>query len=97
MQTIQKVQENMERQLLSQRLPKAELVQFDGNPRNYFLFIISFENNVHKYAKDNSERLQLLIQHCFGKARELIVSCGMMNPLRGSPHVTRVHDLSKQS
>ena len=83
MQTIKKVQENMERQLFSQRLPKAESVQFDDIPLNYFLFITSFENNVHKYTKDNSERLQLLIQHCSGKARELIMSCGMMNADEG--------------
>ena len=90
MQTIKKVQENMERQLFSQRLPKAESVQFDDNPLNYFLFITSFENNVHKYTKDNSERLQLLIQHCSGKARELIMSCGMMNADEGYTKVRKL-------
>ena len=82
-ETISKVQEKVERQLKSQRLPKVELIQFDGNPLNYFLFIASFENSVHKYTDDSSGRLQLLIQYCTGKERETIMSCATMKAGEG--------------
>ena len=44
-------------------LPRAELMYFDGNPLNYFLFVNSFENNVEKNTQDFSKRLQLVIQY----------------------------------
>ena len=64
-------------------LPKAELMNFDGNPLNYFLFMSSFENNVEKSTQDFSKRLQLLIQFCSGKARKAIQSCVLLQPLEG--------------
>ena len=48
-----------------------------------FWFINSFENNVGKYTDDNGERLQLLIQYCVGKPREVIKSCTLVNPDEG--------------
>ena len=35
----------------------------------------NFETCLEKDNPDNSRRLQLLIQHCYGKAREAIESC----------------------
>ena len=64
-------------------LPKAELMNFDGNPLNYFLFMSSFENNVEKSTQDFSKRLQLLIQFCSGKARKAIQSCVLLQPHEG--------------
>ena len=64
-------------------LPKAELMNFDGNPLNYFLFMSSFENNVEKSTQDFSKRLQLLIQFCSGKARKAIQSCVLLQPHDG--------------
>ena len=64
-------------------LPKAELMNFDGNPLKYFLFMSSFENNVEKSTQDFSKRLQLLIQFCSGKARKAIQSCVLLQPLEG--------------
>ena len=79
LKSIQMVQQQVERQLKQQRLPKAELMSFDGDPLNYFLFMKSFENNVEKSTFDSSERLQILMQYCTGKARQVIKSCGMMD------------------
>ena len=40
-------------------------------------------NSVEKFTEDGDIRLQLLIQHCTGKAREAIKSCGMLNGIQG--------------
>ena len=55
--------------------PKVEFMRFDGNPMKYVSFIHNFETSLEKDNPDNSRRLQLLIRHCFGKAREAIESC----------------------
>ena len=41
----------------------------------YVSFMHNFETCLEKDNPDNSRRLQLLIQHCYGKAREAIESC----------------------
>ena len=55
--------------------PKVEYMRFDGNPMKYVSFMHNFETCLEKDNPDNSRRLQLLIQHCYGKAREAIESC----------------------
>ena len=65
------------------RFPKTEIVTFDGNPLNYHLFMKTFENSVETSTEDGDIRLQLLIQHCTGKAREAIKSCRMLNGMQG--------------
>ena len=45
------------------------------NPIKYVFFIQNFETCLEKDNPDNSRRLQLLIEHCCGKAREAIESC----------------------
>ena len=68
---------------VSTQLPKTEIFTFDGNPLNYHLFMKTIENSVEKFTEDGDIRLQLLIQHCTGKAREAIKSCGMFNGMQG--------------
>ena len=41
----------------------------------YVSFMHTFEIYIEKDNPDNSRRLQLLIQHCLGKARDVIESC----------------------
>ena len=48
--------------------PKVEYMHFDGNPIKYVSFMHNFETCLEKDNPDNSRRLQLLIQHCYGKA-----------------------------
>ena len=55
--------------------PKIEYIHFDGNPVNYTSFMHNFETCLEKEIPDNSRRLQLLIQHCTGKAKEVVQSC----------------------
>ena len=55
--------------------PKVEYMRFDGNPMKYVSFMHNFETCLEKDNPDNSRRLQLLIQHCYGRAREAIESC----------------------
>ena len=56
-------------------MPKVEYMRFDGDPVKYMSFIPNFETCLEKDNSDNSRRLQLFIQHCFGKARDAIESC----------------------
>ena len=79
LEAIDKMQLQVERQIKTQKLPKAEIMSFDGNPLNYYLFMKTFENSVEKCTEDDCLRLQLLIQYCTGKAKEMIKCCGMMS------------------
>ena len=54
--------------------PKVEYMRFDGDPIKYVSFMHNFETCLEKDNPDNSRRLQLLIQHCYGKARDAIES-----------------------
>ena len=60
-------------------MPKRELLTFDGNPLNYWLFINNFEVNISKRVPDAETRLAYLIQHCTGKAREAIKNCAIIS------------------
>ena len=53
-------------------LPKSELMKFDGDPKNYYSFITTFENNIGKRVVDPATKLTLLIQYCTGKAKRAI-------------------------
>ena len=55
--------------------PKVEYMRFDGDPIKYVSFMHNFETCLEKDNPDNSRRLQLLIQHCYGKARDAVESC----------------------
>ena len=55
--------------------PKIKYMHFDGEPVNYISFMHNFESCFEKDNPDNSRRLQLLIQHCTGNAREAVESC----------------------
>ena len=55
--------------------PKVEYLRSDGDPPRYVSFIHSFETYLEQDNPDDSRRLQLLIQHCTGKAREAVESC----------------------
>ena len=60
-------------------MPKRELLTFDDNPLNYWLFVKNFEVNIAKRVPDAESRLAYLIQHCSGKAREAIMNCAIIS------------------
>lgn len=80
---LESLQKQVERQLKAQRLPRLDLSPFDGSPLNYYSFMKSFENNVEKCTEDSSQRLQLLIQYCTGKAKDIIKGCIMLKAEEG--------------
>ena len=59
--------------------PKVECHRFDGDPLKYVTFMHNFETYLEKDNPDESRRLQLLIQHCTGKAREAIENCANLS------------------
>ena len=46
-----------------------------GDPLKYVTFFHDFETYLEKDNPDDSRRLQFLIQHCTGKAKDAIESC----------------------
>ena len=64
--------------------PKVEYHRFDDGPLKYVTFKQNFETSLEKDNPDEARRLQLLIQHCTGKAREAIGSCANL-PNDGYP------------
>lgn len=60
-------------------MPKRELLTFDGNPQNYWLFVNNFEVNIARRVSDAASRLAYLVQHCTGKAREAIKDCAIIS------------------
>ena len=69
--------------------PKVEYLKFDGDPLRYVTFIHNFETYLEQDNPDDSRRLQLLIQHCTGKAREAIESCANL-PVSDGYRVAKV-------
>ena len=55
--------------------PKVEYLKFDGDPLRYVSIIHNFKTYWEQDNPDDSRWLQLLIQHCTGKAREVVESC----------------------
>ena len=56
-------------------MPKVEYQHFDGDPLKYVTLFHNFETYLEKDNPDDSRRLQFLIQHWTGKARDAIESC----------------------
>ena len=56
-------------------MPKIEYLHFNDDPLQYGTFMHNFEVCLERDNPDDSRKLQLLIQHCNGKAREAIESC----------------------
>ena len=61
--------------LYNMQLPNSEIMNFDGNPLQYYLFIKSFEAALHLQSIDNNSRHVLLMQFCTGKAKKAIQAC----------------------
>ena len=85
----QKVGENVARALRQVAcMPKVEYIRFDGDTIKYVSFIHNFETCQEKENPDDARRLHLLIQHCFGKARDAIESCVNL-PVGGGYYVAK--------
>ena len=64
-------------------MPKVEYQHFDDDPLKYVTFFHNFETYLEKDNPDDSRRLQFLIQHCTGKARDAIESCSNLPASEG--------------
>ena len=73
--------------------PRIKYMHFDGDPMNYVSFIHNFETCLEKDNPDSATRLQFLIQHCSGKAKEAIESC--VNLPVGRGYVTAKNTLKE--
>ena len=66
-------------------LPKVNTQTFAGNPLEYHQFIRQFEL-LFKSVKDLEWKFQYLISYCWGKARQVIESCGKIMPSSRAYH-----------
>ena len=62
----------------SMNLPKAEMINFNGDPIKYWTFIRSFDYNVGHLNIDNEAKLVRLMYYCKGKAFMVIECCAEM-------------------
>ena len=70
------------RALRENRLPTPKILTFDGDPKQYKMFMASFRSNVEEMLDedDHKMKLTLLPQHCTDKALDLINDCVMLPP-----------------
>ena len=64
-------------------LPKVELLHFDGDALNYWLFSRQFDNNVDCNDIDEFHKSLILFQSCSGKARKVNECCAGMDTAVG--------------
>lgn len=83
MKIISEGQQQQQRLLEALNLPKAELVTFDGDPIQFWVFMRSFENNVAHTSLDDNAKFTRLLHYCKGKARAVIQCCSVMEPKEG--------------
>ncbi|XP_022779007.1 uncharacterized protein LOC111320624 [Stylophora pistillata] len=61
------------------QLPKAELMTFNGDPLEFWMFMRSFDNSIGSAAIDDSAKLYRLFQYCKGEALKVIKCCAVMS------------------
>ena len=83
------------RALRDSRLPQPKILTFDGDSKKYKMFMASFQSNVEEMLDDDDYKMKLtlLLQHCTGKALEVIEDCVMLPPPRG--YATALEKLEK--
>ena len=59
------------------QLPKTELISFDGNPLEYWVFIQAFNNSVGNEPVSDSAKLNRLLQYCMGEALKVNSCCAV--------------------
>ena len=64
-------------------LPKPSLIEFDGNPLEYHMFISNFDSVVDAAEISDSAKLNRLFDVVKGKAKKIILPCAMGNPTTG--------------
>ena len=64
-------------------LPKTTLMQFDGNPLDFRVFMNAFDNTVGSLNVSDSAKLNRLLEYCVGKAVKVIKPCALMSPSDG--------------
>ena len=65
------------------QLPKTELMTFNGDPLEFWMFMRSFDNSIGSAAIDDSAKLNRVFQYCKGEALKVIKCCAVMSPLAG--------------
>lgn len=83
LQVLQQGQQQQQLLVNTLQLPKVDLMEFDGDPLKYWVFIRAFENSVDREQIDDGIKLSRLMRYCTGKARRVIESCSVREPTEG--------------
>ena len=79
-------------------MPVPKQLEFDGNPKTFIAFLASFRTNIERKLSDENEedaslKLTYLLQHCTGRAKDLIDDCAMLDPIEGfETAMNRLHE-----
>ena len=69
--------------LIDLKLPKPELLTFNGDSKDYQSFITNFMAHIGSKVSDPATRLTYLIQYCVGEVKQLLKTCMLMPPEEG--------------
>ena len=73
--TLQYGQEQLTKLINMSQLPNLDIKHFDGDSKQYFTFITSFDNIVHCKDIPVEQKLGLLKRYCRIKAKQVISTC----------------------
>jgi hypothetical protein len=64
-------------------LPKREITEFSGDPKEYFNVMREFESSVARHTGDPASGLSYLLYYCEGEAKMAIKRCAILRGSRG--------------
>ncbi len=64
-------------------LPKSTMMEFSGDPLDFWLFMNTFDSCVGSLNVSDAAKLTRLLEYCKGKANRVIKPCALMAPTAG--------------
>ena len=65
------------------QLPKTELMTFNGDTLEFWMFMRSFDSSIGNASIDDSAKLNRLFQYCKGGVLKVTKCCAVMQPSEG--------------
>ena len=93
-EVVRSLESSLKSLVLGVGLPKIEVESFDGNPRDFYSFVQSFECGVADRLSDDGQKLSYLLYYCKGIARDAIRHCTLLP--KGTGYREAVNILRRQ-
>ena len=72
------------------KLPRREVLAFDGDPLTFRPFMKAFNHNIEDKTNSTEDRMCFLEQYTVGQPKELVQSCFHMNATTGYEEAKRL-------